>query len=183
MLLLYPYYSLREVSWAENVGLRGRPCRVEEKISNSANFVALTFIKSTNKFYAGNRIRINGEVKEELLDNAVASLLRKNPNIFLFGNYGGGGESTKLDYCSIKFFEYFDRSTASTSFNFDRLLSNSFSGCEETANNFRERALIRPIYSGQFYPNLDVFTSATKTLIIRFTFQNLVCKYIPTTEV
>lgn len=109
--LLYPYRTLRTMSFSEILGLQNQPCFMQRSSKDSQKFTALTFFE--NEFYAGNKIKITDKIKASLVPKPLQDFLKENPSFFLFGLMEEGEEN----FNNYTAFEYFCRNSRKIGFN------------------------------------------------------------------
>lgn len=113
--LLYPYYTAKEMTFADRIGLRDQKCFLQERVEGK--FAVITLYEGN--FYCGDKIAIRKTLAEPEISPDVIKFLRlgSNSNLFLFGFFEGS-------IMNFKAFAYFSR--ASRKIGFNKLSSSSF---------------------------------------------------------
>jgi hypothetical protein len=85
--LAFPYYSLPLLLPAHFLGIKNRPCRIENFIGK--NFFSMTYDPVSKKFFSGNKI---GLIDHELVqdDYKMFTLCENNPDLIFLGNIWRG---------------------------------------------------------------------------------------------
>lgn len=151
--LLYPYYSTKEMTFANRIGLRNQKCFLQEKINGE--FAVVTFFEG--KFYFGDKIAIVGTLSETEINPDLVEFLKlaKNSNLFLFGFFE---DSIR----NFKAFSYFSRTARKIGFN--KLIS-------PLASSF----WIKPCFEGKFE---EVAIDTGKSFYVKFPLQELSFKLV-----